>query len=180
MGRENQPQRQLSSLIGNCRWSFAVHRVHYSSKLFFPIGSQCHSPPSPGGEREQHWCGASKQHRDCDHSRGGWVSCTCTFLLLTIIDSWLFSSAIRAAKVGSSGGSFGDGAESLLAGGETIYFGLSAFYIETLWLQLLKVAIFPTPNIAFSGVFWNWENFQYSVVAGRQAVYTLRYIEYRL
>ena len=87
MGRENQPQRQLSSLIGNCWWSFAVHRVHYSSKLFIPIGSQCHSPPSPGGEREQHWCGASKQHGDRDHGRGGWVSCTCTFLLLTIIDS---------------------------------------------------------------------------------------------
>ena len=78
-----------------------------------------------------------------------------TFLLLTIVDSCLFSSAVRAAKVGSSGGSFGDGAESILAGGETIYFGFNAFYIETLWLQLLKVAIFPTPNIAFSGVFWN-------------------------
>ena len=78
-----------------------------------------------------------------------------TFLLLTIVDSCLFSSAVRAAKVGSSGGSFGDGAESILAGGETIYLGFNAFYIETLWLQLLKVAIFPTPNIAFSGVFWN-------------------------
>ena len=140
MGRENQPQRQLSSLIGNCWWSFAVHRVHYSSKLFFPIGSQCHSPPSPGGEREQHWCGASKQHGDRDHGRGGWVS----WHLPSSNNHWLFSSAVRAAKVGSSGGSFGDGAESILAGGETIYISdLMHFILKHCGCSFWKLQYFP-------------------------------------